>query len=229
MAWDPSYFDSYFDSTSPWALDPSLYFNPWPIKYLIPAVKWFPLYWPNAEWKVVPFPPTPGKGPVPPDDALLQWWDLPKDQWPLEAPWEPKLFGCWPASKVTMSEDLPPSIWPGGHRAPPFGFIKLRMPGTPDISGDQNPKGNQIFFTKMKMHMRPDHMEYYNRMKFVSHQTPMGQKFYLLDDNWNQHEYEAKEYRAAVKRRRQEKFREMLAAEIANYNGEPKPSKDLFV
>jgi hypothetical protein len=24
-----------------------------------------------------------------------------------------------------MSEDLTPSIWPGGYRAPPFGFIKI--------------------------------------------------------------------------------------------------------
>jgi hypothetical protein len=125
-------------------------FNPWPIKYLMPAVKWFPLYWPNAEWEVVSFPPALDEfgnrvAPKPPDGATGPWWKmLPKDQWPIAAPWSSKVFGAWLASQITMSEDLPPSIWPGGHRTPPFGFIKIKMPGTPDISRDQNPKGNQI-------------------------------------------------------------------------------------
>jgi hypothetical protein len=128
----------------PWPRDSTTWFNPWPVKYLLPAVKRFPLYWPNETWEVVPF-----KGP--PDGATGPWWKvLPKDQWPIAAPWEWKAFGAWPASQVTMSEDLPPSIWPGGHRTPPFGFIKLKMPREPDTSD------HQIAFMNMRMHMRPE-------------------------------------------------------------------------
>jgi hypothetical protein len=97
------------------------WFNPWPIKYLLPAEKWFPLYWPNAEWEVVPLPNL-RRAPQPADGAIIPWWKMPKDQWPIEAPWEPKIFGAWPASKVTMAEDLPPSIRPGPKRVPPFGL-----------------------------------------------------------------------------------------------------------
>src|ERR1700722_21012633 len=136
MAWPASYSNP-------------AYFNPWPIKYLLPVSKWFPIYWPNAEWEIVPF-----KGP--PNGAIIPWWKMPKNQWPVDAPWEEKVFGAWPARQVTMAEDLPPSIWPGGHRAPPFGFIKIKMPGTPDVSGDQTPKGNEIPFVNMRIHMRPD-------------------------------------------------------------------------
>ena len=132
-----------------------------PPYYLMPAVKWVPLYWPNQAWEINSFPPGFDEngnrlGPKPPDGAIIPWWKMPKDQWPIEAPWEGKVFGAWPASKVTMSEDLTPGIWPRGHHTPPFGFIKLRMPGTPDISGQQNPKGNQIAFMNMKIHMRPE-------------------------------------------------------------------------
>ena len=197
------------------------YFNPWPIKYLMPAVKWFPLYWPNAEWEVVPF-----NGP--PDGAIIPWWKMPKDQWPVEAPWEPKWFGAWPASKVTMAEDLAPSVWPGQPNVPPFGFIKIKMPGAPDVSGDQTPKGNQIPFVNMRMHMRPDFGPIHH-MKIMTRINALGEtKFYMIDKNWEQHEYLVREYRAALKARKRERVMAMIAEEIAKNGGRTKPTKDLF-
>jgi hypothetical protein len=189
---------------------------PWGPQYLLPAEKWWPIYWPNQEWQVVPFT-------GPPDGAVLQWWHLPKDQWPQAPPFEPKILGCWPASKVTVSEDLPPSIWPGGHKTPPFGFIKLLMPGQRGLNKEQ-----QISFMNMKIHMRPHWVSHFNHLKIISRDTPMGQKFYLMDNNWEQHEeYSAKNITAALKRIRQEKFREMLAAEIVRKT-QQKPTSDLF-
>jgi hypothetical protein len=208
-------------------------FNPWPIKYLLPAVKWFPLYWPNADWEVVSFPPAVDENGnrlarEPPDGATGPWWKmLPKDHWPIAAPWAPKIFGAWPASQITMSEDLPPSIWPGGHRTPPFGFIKIKMPGTPDISGDQNPTGNQIPFENMKVHMRPE-LGPIQHLRVMTRNTPMGQKFYLIDRNWDHAEYNYLEYRKTLKQMKKEKFMRMFAEEIAKTKGQPKPSIDLF-
>jgi hypothetical protein len=146
------------------------YFNPWPIKYLIPVAKWFPLYWPNAEWEIIASPPAFDEfgnrvAPKPPDGAIIPWWKMPKDQWPIAAPWEPKIFGAWPASKVTMAEDLPPSIWPRGYSVPPFGFIKLAMPGEPAL------KDHQIAFMQMKIHMRPHWVTHHNHMKIMSRDT----------------------------------------------------------
>jgi hypothetical protein len=80
-----------------------------------------------------------------------------------------------------MSEDLTPGIWPKGHHTPPFGFVKILVPGTPDISGDQNPKGHQIPFVNMRINMRPHWASHFNHLKILSRDTPMGQKFYLMD------------------------------------------------
>jgi hypothetical protein len=204
--------------------------NPWPIKYLLPAVKWFPLYWPNAEWEVRTLS-WPMQSSKPPDGAIIPWWKMPKDQWPIEAPWAEKVFGAWPASQVTMSEDLPPSIWPGGHRAPPFGFIKIKMPGPPEVSGDQGPKGNQIPFVNMKVYMRPE-LGPIHHMKVLTQVNALGEtKFYMVDHNWNKYEYEVQEYRKKLKARKQERFMQMLAEAIADNarnKDKPKPSKDLF-
>jgi hypothetical protein len=209
-------------------------FNPWPIKYLLPAVKWFPLYWPNADWEVVSFPPAFDEfgnrlASKPPDSAIIPWWKMPKDQWPIEAPWAGKVFGAWPASQITMSEDLPPSIWPGGHRTPPFGFIKIKMPGTPDVTGNQLPTGNQIPFTHMKIYMRP-YLGPIHHMKIMTRVNALGEtKFYMIDKNWEQHEYEVNQYRAALRARKREQVEAMLVEIIASgTKGEPKPSKDLF-
>jgi hypothetical protein len=193
----------------------------------MPAVKWFPLYWPNAEWEVIQLPNLRQR-PTLPDGAIIPWWKMPKDQWPIEAPWAPKIFGAWPASKITMSEDLTPGIWPGGDHAPPFGFIKIKMPGTPDVSGYQGPKGNQIPFTNMKIHMRPE-LGPIHHMKIMTRINALGEtKFYMIDKNWEQHEYDHKQYRAALKARKQERFMRMLAEEIIRTKAEPKPTPDLF-
>jgi hypothetical protein len=207
--------------------------NPWPIKYLMPAVKWFPLYWPNETWEVVSFPPAFDEhgdrlAPKPPDGATGPWWKmLPKDQWPIAAPWASKWFGAWPASQITMSGDLPPSIW-RGHRAPPFGFIKIKMPGTPDISGDQNPKGNEIPFNHMRMNMRPE-LGPIHHMKIMTRVNALGEtKFYMIDKKWDYAEYNYIEYRKALKRMKKEKFMELFAEEIVRTRCKPQPTKDLF-
>jgi hypothetical protein len=187
---------------------------PWPIKYLLPAVKWFPLYWPNAEWEVIPFPPTPGVAQPLPDGAIGPWWKiLPKSQWPVQAPWSEKVFGAWPASQVSMPEDL--QSWP------PFGIIKFKVPGEPDQ------KGNQIAWTKMKIHMRPD-LGPIHHMRVMSRNTPMGQKFYLMDDNWSQYDYDYRRYRQQMKQKRMEDVANLIAAEMAKTKGKSKPGSDLF-
>ena len=112
------------------------YFNPWPVKYLLRAVKWFPIYWPNADWEVIGMGPNGPTWPTPPDGAIIPWWKMPKDQWPIAAPWEDKVYGAWPASQVTMIENL--------QTTPPFGLIKLAMPGEPAL------KDHQIAFMKRK-------------------------------------------------------------------------------
>jgi hypothetical protein len=184
----------------------------WGWKELQP-LKWFPIYWPNAEWRVIPSPPTPGVAQQPPNGAILQWWELPKDQWPLQAPWGEKSLGAWPASKLMMSEDF--------VNNPPFGYIKLKMPRQIIASG------HQISFFNMKMHMRPDFGPI-NHMKLLTRDTPMGTKFYLIDQNWDYAEYDYKKYREALRARKMEKYMEQLGLEIANYDGKPKPSRDLF-
>jgi hypothetical protein len=172
--------------------DSAAWFNPWPIKYLMPAIKWMPLYWPNQSWEVIPAPGEPLS--QIPDGATVPWWKLPKENWPIEAPWESKWFGAWPASQVTMSEDLEPSIWPGGHRVPPFGFIKLKVLGAPDIAG------NEIPSNQMRIHMRPEIFYVAHHMKIVSRNTPMGQKFYVENESWDQYGPAYRRYKAKLQR-----------------------------
>jgi hypothetical protein len=201
-----------------WPRGSESWFNPWPIKYLMPAVKWFPLIWPNAEWEVSDGT-YPMKLGTPPDGAIVPWWKLPKDQRPVEAPWGEKWLGAWPASQVTMSEDLTPSIWPGGHRAPPFGFIKLGMPGEPVA------KHHQISFMNMRIQMRPDIGHVGHHLRIMSRNTKLGQKFYLIDRNWDKYEYDYKMLRAMFRHKRLKEIEAMIEKmePIA-----PRPSVDLF-
>jgi hypothetical protein len=165
--------------------------------------------------------------PLPPPGQPVYWWLLPKETWPYseDMPWEEKILGAWPASQITMPEDLH-NIWPGKQRShPPFGFIKLKMPGTPDISGDQGPKGYQIPFVNMKMHMRwisPD------EMKVKTAITPLGPRYYFQAKGWEQHESDYKEFRRAMRARRRARVQQMIAEEIVRTGGKPKPTKDLF-
>jgi hypothetical protein len=94
---------------------------PWQMSYWLPAEKWMPIYWPPYPWQIrdlsqpmqLPEPPLEG-GPWP-------WWLYPKSQWPVQAPWEPKVFGAFSARKVVMHpENL--------HHWPPFGVIKVKTP-----------------------------------------------------------------------------------------------------
>jgi hypothetical protein len=203
--------------------------NPWPFKMLTPVVDWLPIKAPNDPWQVVLSPPAfdaDGNrvAPKPPPGVPVYWWRQAKETWPYrdEMPWENKQFGAWPATQITMSDDLPPSIWPGPHRVHPFGFIKLKMDGEPDAPYT---KGNQILAMDMHVHMRwisPD------EIKVKTAITPMGPRYYIQSPNWEFKEYEYKQFRAELNRKRRERLVALLAEEMANYNGEPKPSKDLF-
>jgi hypothetical protein len=212
--------------------DSTAWFNPWPMKYLTPVTNWLPIKIGPDFWETISSPPSfdefgHRQRPKPPEGLPVYWWKLPRATWPYreEMPWEDKILGCWPASQVLMPEDLRPSIWPGKYTTPPFGFIKLKMPGPPEVSGEQAPKGNQILFNRMKIHMRwisPD------EMKVKTLITPLGPKYYFESQAWGQHEYDYKEFRRAMRERRQARAVEMLAREIARTGGVPQPSKDLF-
>jgi hypothetical protein len=126
--------------------------------------------------------------------------------WPVAAPWEPKSFGACPAAQITMSEDLAPGSWPGrGHKTPPFGFIKLTVPG------QRVTKEQQIIFMKLRMHMRPEIAYIGPHLKFMSHNTPMGRKYYIMDKNWEAHEYNYKMMRRAIRTKRLDQIMEMIA------------------
>lgn len=101
---------------------------------------------------------------------------------------------------------------------PPFGVIKCLMPG------QQITKDQQISFMHMKMYMRPE----ITHFTVISRNAPMGQKFYLIDPNWDRYEYDYREYRKAMKTMRHDKYIEKLAAQIVKTKGQPGPSVDLF-
>jgi hypothetical protein len=212
---------------SDYRIDPS-WLNPFPIKYLMPANKWLPIYAPLDDWEKTTLDSLGNRvAPQPPPGEAVYWWKLPRETWPYkdEMPWEGKVPGTWPASQVTMAEDLKPSIWRGAYTVPPFGFIKLKMPGTLDVSGDQTPLGNQIAFMNMRIHMRhisPD------EMKVKTAITPMGPRYYFQSEGWSQYEFDYKEFKNALRARRRQRVIQMLAEEIARTKGKPKPSRDLF-
>jgi hypothetical protein len=183
---------------------------------------------------VVPFPPTfdelgNRKGPVPPERAPAM---VAVTQGPMACRCAMGRKSLWCLARqqdYNGGRFINTICMARTKRAPPFGYIKIRMPGTPDVSGEQNPKENQIPFVNMKIHMRPHWVTHHNRLKIMSRQTPMGQKFYLMDDNWEQHEYEARQFRAAIKARMRERIIEMIAAEVVKTRRQPQPTKDLFV
>jgi hypothetical protein len=198
--------------------------NPWPGKVLTPVPKWLPLYAPLDDWERTTLDSSGNRiAPLPPEGIPVYWWKLPREYWPYknEMPWEDKIFGAWPASQVLMPEDLPPSIWPGGNRAPKFGFIKLKMDG--ELDGVYS--GHQIAFMDMHIHMRwisPD------EMKVKTAITPMGPRYYFQAPGWEQHITDYKEFQIALRARRRGRIQQMLAREIARSGGRPKPSRDLF-
>jgi hypothetical protein len=200
---------------------------PWSIPYLLPGSKWLPIYTAPQSWQVVSSPPAFDESsnrvaPEPPPGKAVYWWLQPKEIWPYrdEMPWESKQLGAWPSSKIAMSEDLKPSIWPGPHRAPKFGFIKLKMPGEPNRSF------NEIPFTHFKIHTRylsPD------EMKVMTTITPFGPRYYLQSENWEYKELEYKQFKVALGAKRRGQIQRLLAETIAyGTEREPKPSVDLF-
>jgi hypothetical protein len=189
-------------------------FDPWPTKYLMPAYKWLPINGPNDYWEVL------GVGynnwPTPPVGEPVYWWKQLKQYWPTDifgrsAPWENKVFGAWPASQISMPEDL--VNWP------PFGIIKLKMTGEP-AQVDQ-----QIAFLPIKMHMRAISNEQ-SQLKIAV--TPMGPRYYFRDQPWEQYQKEYGEFLSALKEKKMADIQEMMAAEIAKPKGESKKGHDLF-
>jgi hypothetical protein len=204
-----------------------LWSSGWVAKYLMPAIKWLPIYLGPEDWEITTLDAEGNRvRPMPPPGREVYWWKLPREYWPFkdEMPWEKSQLGAWPASQVSMRDD--PSIWPERRSWPPFGYLKVRMPGDPSVSGDQNPKGNQIAFMNMRGHMRylsPD------EMKVKTAITPLGPRYYFSNPNWEQYEYEWKEFQEVLKLLRRERFMKMMAKEIERNEKEgPRPSKDLF-
>ena len=142
----------------------------WAVPYLLPVWKWWPTYWPPAEWQVRDAT-VPMEAPQPPPGVQVPWWLQPKSTWPYPLPFEPKVFGCWPASLVAMPEDL--------QNNPPFGYISLKVPGQ---QGDTS--GFQIPFNNMSIHYRWLSL---TQMAVQTVITPMGPKFYLKSTDWDKY------------------------------------------
>ena len=134
------------------AQGPPYYFKPY---------KWYPNYWPNEDWEVVDLSRLPG----PPPDTIIPWWKAPKDQWPWPAPWEPKVFGAFPASKVTMPENL--------VGIPPFGYVKVNTPS-------RRPQPHSM--SSIKIHMKP-WMIPTQHWRLRTKVTPSGPEFYWIGDD----------------------------------------------
>jgi hypothetical protein len=100
---------------------------PWPISYLLPAEKWFPIYWPPYPWQVRDLS-QPMQLPPIPEGFLAPWWLHDKSQWPYDKiPWEPKVLGAFSARRVTMwSKD--PQEYTNLKNPPSFGTIKVKTP-----------------------------------------------------------------------------------------------------
>ena len=85
------------------------YFSPWPFEYFQTRPKWLPLYWPNQEWQVISSPPAFDElgnrmAPRPPEGAVVPWWLVDKEDWPIQEPWEPmepEVLCAWQASKLS--------------------------------------------------------------------------------------------------------------------------------
>jgi len=200
----------------------------WVMNYLMPANKYIPNTLGADYWQVTTLDSLGNRiAPLPPMGLPVDWWRVPKEMQPYrdEMPYEPKNFGAWPASKITMSDDLR-YVWPGQRRpVPPWGYIKLMMPGTPDVSGIQTPKGKQIPLSHWRVHTRymsPDEM----KVKVVI--TPLGPRYYFPDDDSDNIGLDYKEFKTVLRARRRQRFQQMLAEEIARTKGKPKPHRDLF-
>jgi hypothetical protein len=118
-----------------------------PLYTSINVYKWLPDYYPNDPWEVV------GSS-GPPEGAIVPWWKQPKDQWPYPAPWEPKIFGAFPAMWFNMRENIgapidPPNAppWPTSPKYPPFGLTHVNT--RPDQNGTKS-------VSTIKVHMLPD-------------------------------------------------------------------------
>ena len=64
-------------------------------------------------------------------------------------------------------------------------------------------------------------------MRIMTRNTPMGQKFYFVHENWENAEYNYQEYRAALRARKRAQIEKVLADMITN--GKKSEQKDLFV
>ena len=203
--------------------------------------KWIPDYWPPEPWQTV------GNS-GPPEGATIPWWLEPKSQWPYPAPWEMKVLGAFPAMWFKMREDIgapvtdPPGPWPSTPTFPkPAGLMRVKTPAYAP--------GTKIPIGSIKVHMRPldwldvsPHPSLWAQGKFEEALRVMSQRRpvrivteegsitlkSIRSANWNQHQKDYKEYRAAVKAKRENEHKERLAAEIVKTRGEPKLSVDLF-
>ena len=102
-----------------------------------------------------------------------------------------------------MAEDLKASIWPGQYTVPPWGVIKLGMPAEPVA------KHHQITFQKMKVHTN-QYINYISPHLKISRQTPMSVKYYYINANWEEKNYEYQQWREMFRQKRYEEIMVMI-------------------
>jgi hypothetical protein len=185
----------------------------WATSYLLPAEYSVQAKWPpyssdthfGGNWMVVGY-----DGPKPPADFNGPWWFYPESEWPVIYK-EPKVFGAFSARRVTM--------WPENlQNYPPFGNVKVKTPSRPKTGAHQ--------LASVKVHMRdtawlevtpPPSVWAAGRFEEAMRQMSRKRPIKLITDegtitiksirhpNWGLKEREAKEYRAAIKAKREGK------------------------
>jgi hypothetical protein len=181
-----------------------------------------------------------------------------KSTWPYQpVPWGFKALGTFSPRKIKMREDIgapvndgpskpwPPSnIWPTVKYPQPAGLahvntrpdgvwgvtksvhtIKVRM--LPDVWLDISP--HPSVWAQGKFEVALQEM---SRKRPLTLQTEDGSSITIRSirhPNWGRKVREARQYRAAMKARREQEHQEMMAEEIAKNDARTKPTTDLFV
>jgi hypothetical protein len=183
---------------------------------------------------------------------------LPSDKstWPYQpVPWGYKVFGSFSPRNIKMREDIgapvddgPPKPWPPSNIWPTVAFPKpaglaqvntrpdgiwgktpsvnvMNVRMLPDVLLDVSPHPNVWAQGKLEAALRE-----MTRKRPIRIQTEEGSITIksMRHSNWRQHAKAQNELREALKARREERYREMLAAEIVRTRGEPRPHADLF-
>jgi hypothetical protein len=216
----------------------------WATSYWLPAEYTVQSKWPPYDWMTRQPPFQPFTLAHPPADFKGPWWFYPKSEWPAQyqTPFEPKIFGAFSARKVMMPKNL--------QGIPPFGYIRVKTPSDPhSINPNSGKAPSPPTLTPIKVHMRQSagldinpnpSLWQQEKLKVALQEMSRKRPIKLVTENgtitiksmrsanWGQHQNEMREYRAAIKAKREERAHQMLAAEIVRTRGIPQRTKDLF-